>query len=254
MKRTAKEYLSRGLAKLPLPERVYRQAEFRLWGSPYPDSTEPELSAAVFRTVEDGDVFWDVGAMNARYARVVSTACHPAGLVAFEPNPQFYEKCASRVRDLLGEFPRRTFQMALGDASERVDFATEMPEEAYSSSGAVVDDRQLPEYDRVESVSVPMETGDSMIRQYPEFEPTVVKIDVEGAEHEVLKGLETALSRGSIRAVFCEIHLPNDGISPSIDDFGASEGEIYATLREHGYEVELVTQRSERDKHIKASR
>lgn len=252
MIRTAKEILSRGLAKLPLSERVYRLAEFRLWGSPYPDSTEPELSAEVFRTVEDGDVFWDVGAMNARYSKVVSTACQPGGIVAFEPNPQFYEKCASRIRDLSGEFPRQTFQVALGDTCESVNFATEMPKEAYSSSGAIIEDHRRPDYDGVKSVKVPVKTGDSVIKRHPEFEPTVIKIDVEGAEYNVLSGLETALSRGSVRAVFCEIHLPNDGISPSIDDFGATEEAIHSLFREHGYEVELVAKRSEHDKHIKA--
>lgn len=242
------------LGKSSVIRRLYFLANIKIRGSPYPNSGESELTAAVWRTVEDGDVFWDVGAMKGFYSRLVSEACQPAGIAAFEPNPQFYAECARNIDGLSGTFRRRAFQVALSDADGDVDFAIEMPQEAHSSSGSIINAHQYEDYDQVESVSVPMQTGDQIIEEYPEFDPTVIKIDVEGAEYAVLKGLEEALSRGNIRTLFIEIHLPNSGLSPSIDDFGASPEDVYSLLAEYGYNVDLVAQRSERDKHIKATR
>jgi FkbM family methyltransferase len=61
-------------------------------------------------------------------------------------------------------------------------------------------------------------------------DPNVLKIDVEGAEYQVLEGSESILAR-SHPTIFLEIH--NDG---RLSEIGGSEKEIYKLLKEHNYD------------------
>jgi len=48
--------------------------------------------------------------------------------------------------------------------------------------------------------------GDDFISNNYLTIPNVIKIDVEGAELEVLKGLEDTIKQKKCRAIFCEVH------------------------------------------------
>jgi hypothetical protein len=63
--------------------------------------------------------------------------------------------------------------------------------------------------------------------------PTVVKIDVEGAEVAVLDGLSGTLADGATRLVYCEIHRDQ-----------VADADVVDRLRPHGFEVETVYSRS----------
>ena len=68
---------------------------------------------------------------------------------------------------------------------------------------------QLTEAAHIEagsSASVTVVTGDTIVERTGVV-PTVVKIDVEGYELEVLKGMRHVLTELSLRAIFCEIHF-----------------------------------------------
>jgi FkbM family methyltransferase len=68
-------------------------------------------------------------------------------------------------------------------------------------------------------VEVPVEAGDHIIQSNEAPTPTVLKIDVEGAEMDVLQDLSGMFSAGNINAVVCEVHLPIEGPSPSVENF-----------------------------------
>lgn len=72
-----------------------------------------------------------------------------------------------------------------------------------------------------ETIKVAVTRGDALIENKNLPYPSVIKIDVEGYEEEVLKGLLATLTRPECRAVFCEMHFT----------LLAERGEKYAPIR-----------------------
>ncbi|MFB6105375.1 MAG: FkbM family methyltransferase, partial [Halobacteriaceae archaeon] len=85
----------------------------------------------------------------------------------------------------------------------------------------------------------------SIVEQNDLPSPTVVKIDVEGAEYNVLKGMGDLLD--GVECVYCEIH------HPSINEFGSTEDELISLLKDENFGIEVLHQRGN-NKFIKAKR
>lgn len=81
-------------------------------------------------------------------------------------------------------------------------------------------------------IRVDVTTGDTLVESGNVPSPDVIKIDVEGAELNVLRGLEDTLSSRDCRVVYCEVHGDtNQNLSRRV-------GEM---LRECGFAVDLVS-------------
>jgi hypothetical protein len=64
-----------------------------------------------------------------------------------------------------------------------------------------------------------------------------MKIDVEGAEGSVLRGLHDTLAQSPPRVIYCELHRSK------LSDFGDDVDVVYNILTDHGYEVRSVGER-----------
>ena len=62
------------------------------------------------------------------------------------------------------------------------------------------------------------------------FPPDVIKLDVEGAELSVLRGLEQTLKAGRLRELFVEVH------PKGMELFGDSADELTKWMESHRYE------------------
>jgi len=78
-------------------------------------------------------------------------------------------------------------------------------------------------------------TIDSYARQ--ENYPDVIKIDVEGAEGNVIHGMEEVLNSGDI-VIYVEVH------PTMISDFGYTVEDIYHILKKYKYDVQLSNHRN----------
>lgn len=136
-------------------------------------------------------------------------------------------------------------------------------ETALSNSGGVVpftgrnsDSTQVTgtagfETDKGEAmIEVATERGDALVSGDDVPKPTVIKIDVEGAESLVIEGMKESLASEQCRLLYCEVH-PSSDEDPSIDDFGSSESELRELIHELGFDIEVIEQR-ERTYHLKA--
>lgn len=56
------------------------------------------------------------------------------------------------------------------------------------------------------AIAVRLEKGDEFIRQNGLNIPQIIKIDVEGSEMSVLRGLKTTIEHADCRVVYCEVH------------------------------------------------
>jgi FkbM family methyltransferase len=82
-------------------------------------------------------------------------------------------------------------------------------------------------------IDVPMTTGDNLC-QYVDFQPDVIKIDVEGHEIKVLKGLKETIKKHS-PLIFLEVHPKR------IEEEGDSISFLEHYFDEIGYSAQLVS-------------
>lgn len=146
---------------------------------------EDKFADALMASIRPDDCVWDVGANVGFYTESFSKRARH--VVAFEPMAENWQQIQSRM---LGNVD--CIQVALGD------MAGEVP---------IFGDRQfssvaLAPYPGAPRRTVQIARGDDF-SALPR--PTVVKIDVEGYEVEVVRGMSRML--GGVRALFVEVHF-----------------------------------------------
>ena len=178
------------------------------------------------------DVAYDIGASLGTHALFMARKVGPEGcVVAFEPQTKNYAKLVANAN--LNDLKNiRPFRLAVGRRSGKMGLY-----------GCSEDDFGLFSMARAEgsrwNEDVEMVHGDAFVRDHRLPLPHVVKIDVEGYEYDVLRGLQNTLSQERCRLVFCEIH-PTMLPSPATSEW------ILALLRSYGFvRVETFPRRNE---------
>jgi len=203
-------------------------------------STERALLSDFVSTVRPDDVCWDVGANVGLYA-CLAAACG-ADAVAFEPVPA--NVAMVRRNAAANDLSVRVFETALGAESgtARIPNPTGDPDAGANYALSVT------EASGDETLHVSVSRGDAYVAEGDLSPPTVVKIDVEGAEADVLDGLSTVLADHPPRAVYVEVH------ESELPAFGASADDVRDRLRDAGYSLERLQSRGEENYHLKATR
>jgi FkbM family methyltransferase len=128
-------------------------------------------------------VVYDIGA-NIGHHTLFASGCADR-VVAFEPfeavRRKLEQKLAVNAIANVSVYP-----VALGAADGSFPF--------YPPSGANEGTGSLLPVDGVEPIAVPVRKGDELVREEGLPPPTIVKIDVEGAETEAFEGLRETLS------------------------------------------------------------
>lgn len=176
---------------------------------------ERDLLTLLMSKLKPGNTAFDVGAGMGMYSVFLSKAVGEHGLVvAFEPDDHFRERVTANVK-LNGLRNVLVLQMALGDrscASELLpgDLGTAAPRVAQ------VRPERVRAGMRALRQKVRVAAGDDLIEEGRLPIPQVVKIDVEGFEHSVMRGLARTLSDPACELLCCEIHptLLPEGITP----------------------------------------
>lgn len=173
------------------------RAIYRLWMSN--KGYEDNFGSEFIESVTPDSVVWDVGANLGLYSRraLEKNARH---VVCIEPAPDAIDALRRELSAGNSKSSRVTIvPAALSDVNGTATFAadgsspTNRLEPAGSTAGSALQVRVTRAEDLVASDTVP--------------EPTVVKIDVEGYELEVLRGFGSLLRSQSLRAIFVEVHF-----------------------------------------------
>lgn len=139
---------------------------------------EPDEGQILKRLVTRGSVFVDVGANVGYFSRLISVACEPSRIVAFEPHPELGAVLALNVwglRPVVEIFP-----MALGGSYGKVV--------VQSAEHNIGDSRVDAGMDTATKLSA-MGPMDSIISGRVD----VVKIDVQGYESDVIHGMQRVI-------------------------------------------------------------
>ena len=179
---------------------------------------------SILDEIRADDVFYDVGANTGLYSCFVANKCKQCRIVAFEPYPPNIKEIKQNA-ELNSPKQISIFNIALSDTSGTTSFTTPEEPTPGHGTGSITGDQ--------DGESVHTIQGDELISNNEAPPPNIVKIDVEGAEPLVIKGLKTALSDQHCRLVFCELH-------PSrLSEYDYSTSKIVAEFEQMGYDVEL---------------
>lgn len=205
------------------PLALARSRLLRLLGR---ESYEYAFDNALKRAVREGDVVWDVGANLGLYTVPFSDRAGSSGQVcAFEPTPACF---SALERATEGRPNVKLFNLALGDEAGSLPMSLATDELGATHSlamGSAAKEGQ--------TIQVDVVRGDSLLERENLRCPNVIKIDVEGFEEEVVRGLSGVLTRRECRAVLIEMHF---GILEARGERHAPS-RIKKILQESGYHV-----------------
>ncbi|MGA3310601.1 MAG: FkbM family methyltransferase, partial [Xanthobacteraceae bacterium] len=166
-----------------------------VWAGTY----EAEFARELSRSVTRGDVCYDVGGYRG-YMSAVMALAGASKVIVFEPLP-VNRKALKRLCELNPKLPIeiRPFAIADGDGTGRLRVLADTSMAKLASSpfqNNAVSGREI---------SIDIRRIDTLVAAQECLPPNIIKIDVEGAELDVLRGARAVLDRYR-PAVFLEAH------------------------------------------------
>lgn len=201
-------------------------------GKPRSDFDNERENLEQFLTeIKNDDVIFDIGANIGLYSCFAAQKVNRGNIYAFEP----FDPNAEQLEKNL-QYGQRTnvdiLNIALSDVNGVKGFSSPANSKTGLRTGSISDRSQDSSSD------IQVRRGDDLVIEGKIEQPDVVKIDVEGAEAAVCRGLEHTLSSDRCRIVFCEIHPEgHHPESSSIKDFGMSPDELIEFLEDIGFNI-----------------
>lgn len=184
---------------------------------------EPEVQALLPQLLTADSVVWDVGAATGFHTLIMARLVGRNGrVVAFEPLPE--NLVLLRENILLNGFENvAVVEVALSDRSRRGVLVAEGDDEvsiALAEPGA-----------GEAGIEIDVTTADTILLDGSVPAPSLIKIDVEGAEIELLDGARETLKRHK-PVLLVEVHGRWDELDPLLNELGYDyEGVEYAEPR-----------------------
>jgi len=165
------------------------------------------LGHYIYSYIERGDVFLDVGANFGMYSYLAKQ--RGAHVLTFEPEPS-HADFLKRNNILYDEF----FEIALHSSNGFSDFYLGNIENPGIHS-LVLGNQTIKESDYKDSTKISTKRLDSILTQEELLQDVeLVKIDVEGAEFEVLKGMTCIFDKGYTPKIWCEVRSEKSNRNP----------------------------------------
>lgn len=184
---------------------------------------EDEFSNVFKQVLFDGIVLFDIGANWGYYSLLTYAHCTPQQVVAFEPHPENVEVLQKNAE--LNNAEIEIVPMAVSDEIDEAILFDYHPGSAAELNSLSTDEHRFDHIDRTEitvnTISIQDYVTSNQIDRID-----CVKIDVEGAEGDVLSGVGDVWSR--IDGIVLEIH------DPRMRDFGHTPTDLIDELADHG--------------------
>jgi len=178
---------------------------------------EYEDMGFVLHILQPGDLFIDVGANIGSYS-ILAGACEGVKVIAFEPIPQAFSWLQKNIKINVLENQIKAMNIGLAEKKGNINFSSNLDtcnhvisQEENNTSMIKIDVCQLDEilHDQC---------------------PTVIKIDVEGYESQVLNGAKRILNSSTLIAVIIELN-------GSGKRYGIDDNEIHELLLSKNFEA-----------------
>jgi FkbM family methyltransferase len=168
-----------------------------------------QVTQALIRSLRAGDHVWDVGANIGYLTLLAARIVGPAGrVVAVEPDPD----CAAAIRTNAAHNDLHTVEVVEAAAAERSGVAelVVVRDRLWTRLASVGDHHEGEARVEVRTLALDDVEGPP---------PALVKIDVEGAELDVIAGM-TRLLRDARPIVVCEMHGRNAAFCAAMETAG----------------------------------
>lgn len=199
--------------------------DFRLkqWGG------EKDYVIDMMNSLHDDDVFYDIGS-SVGLMSIIAAKCLTKGkVISFEPDKENL-RCLHKNYSINHLSNYKSLNLAIGDEKGVLKLYTS-GSDGYSPS--------LEKVNGIDSfVEVEVDTIDNLIEKENLPYPSVIKIDIEGAEFMALKGMHNLLSSDNRpRILFIELH-PN-----FLPAFKTTSKEVLNFLNSFNYNMEHQIER-----------
>jgi FkbM family methyltransferase len=182
-------------------------------GNIYMGLHEFEDMAFVLHFLRPDDLFVDIGANVGSYT-VLAASVVGASTISIEPVPSTYDILLTNIKLNNCEQIAQPLNIALGSEKTALKFTR-----SFGTENHVALDNEL------DTVEVPVEKFDDLMADKM---PVLIKMDVEGFETEVLKGMEKSLENHQLKAIIIELN-------GSGKRYGYDESKIHEKLLSHNF-------------------
>jgi FkbM family methyltransferase len=199
-------------------------------------SYEPEVWAALARHAIADEVVWDVGAYIGSFALKASQDSRVKSVIAFEPDPLTFQ-ILKRNLALNGD-PATSYPLALSDTTERRTLihgpATNRGMSTFDSSAStgIAEHVSDTRSEKLLTFDVVCRTADELIADGEVPAPTLMKIDAEGWEYEILTGAKQLVASPRLKAIAFE--------AASCATGSLADERLEFVLKHHGYSISRI--------------
>lgn len=183
--------------------------------------SEEQFLGGFMSFLKNNDVVWDIGSSIG----IVSIYSAPLvdKVIAFEPDDEIFERLNKNVKLNGIECKVESFNIGISDENKRVDI--------YSDGVDSFSPSLMNLGKHINRKEIQVKTIDTLIKEGLTA-PTVMKIDIEGAEILALRGGKDLLSSSKAPyLIFLEVH-------PSfLESFNSSTFEVLSTIKDYGYTI-----------------
>lgn len=158
---------------------------------------EVEVSSAITSSLKQNEVFWDIGANTGYHSILIRSTIPSTLVVSFEPNPQVFLRLIENQR--INSFESVILPIALG--AELGVQRLHVVDDGNSGLTTLKPSRNISYDSQLDVLTL---TGDFAVEHYLIPFPTTIKIDVEGSELDVLKGMKGILQNNPPRTIIFE--------------------------------------------------
>ncbi len=184
------------------------------------------------KLVLPSDIIYVVGTHIGALLIPLAKSCKE--VVGYEANPDTYEYVRINVH-LNGATNVRLYNLAVGDTARKIEFYQNRSNSGGSKIKPLTD-QYFYTYDSPKTIEVPMISLDAHIRGEQLPPPSIIVMDIEGAEFLALKGMQETLAK--VRFLYIEYvphHLENVS--------GVTNDQFFAQLIPHFDHVRFMRSR-----------
>lgn len=181
----------------PIVHSFTEHSKLHLWkglrgatGNLYCGLMEYQEMSFVLHFLRSTDTFFDIGA-NVGVYTILASAEIGAQSISVEPIPATFDILRKNI--LLNKIEHKVLalQIGIGSSINRLNFTTSLDTENHIALSHEQD-----------SLAIEVKTIDSIVAQIP----SLIKIDVEGYETEVLRGATHTLANPALKAIIIELN------------------------------------------------
>jgi FkbM family methyltransferase len=184
---------------------------------------EPDTVRWITENVSSGDVLWDIGANVGAFSLLAAKRVPDCSVVAFEPYIPTFAHLWDNI--VLNDCSDRIVPLCLGLAQETRQTRLGISNVTAGSSEHVVDGEGFSSYQPLMAFS-----GDDVRRILDIPMPNLIKMDVDGFEVNVIRGMSDLLNDLRLRSMLIEVDMEETGLTVTETLESAGFTEVDRTL------------------------